>query len=120
MKRYGNPQVLVTDRLRSYGAALKEIGNTDLHEVGQYKNNRAENLHLPFRLRERGRTQFRRISTLQKFGSTHASVYNHFHYQRRLQGKTRFKSLCDASLKEWRQLILAKDLTPGNFSGSSS
>ena len=48
MKRYGRPEVLVTDKLRSYGAAMKVIGNTDRQETGRWLNNRAENSHLPF------------------------------------------------------------------------
>ena len=49
MKRYGAPEIVVTDRLRSYDAAMKEIGNFDRQEVGRHLNNRAENSHLPFR-----------------------------------------------------------------------
>ncbi len=48
MKRYGRPQAIVTDGLRSYGAALNEIGNADRQEVGRWLNNRAENSHQPF------------------------------------------------------------------------
>jgi putative transposase len=43
MKRHGKSQAIVTDGLRSYTAAMKEIGNTDCQEVGRWKNNRAEN-----------------------------------------------------------------------------
>jgi len=53
MKRHGKPRVIVTDRLRSYGAAMKEIGNAGVHETGRWLNNRAENSHRPFRRRER-------------------------------------------------------------------
>ncbi|CUK10556.1 Transposase IS66 family protein [Shimia thalassica] len=49
MKRHGSPEVVVTDRLRSYGAAMKVIGNASRQETGRWKNNRAENSHLPFR-----------------------------------------------------------------------
>jgi putative transposase len=45
MKRYGSPKVIVTDRLRSYGAAMKEIGNADRQETGRHLNNRAEREH---------------------------------------------------------------------------
>ena len=48
MKRYGNPAVIVTDKLRSYGAAMKVIGNASRQETGRWQNNRAENSHLPF------------------------------------------------------------------------
>lgn len=49
MKRYGNPEVFVTDRLRSYGAAMREIGIAHRRETGRHLNNRAENSHQPFR-----------------------------------------------------------------------
>ena len=53
MKRHGSPKSLVTDELRSYGAALKEIGNAEVQETGRWLNNRAENSHQPLRRRER-------------------------------------------------------------------
>jgi len=65
MKRYGNPQVVVTDRLRSYGAAMREIGNAHRRETGPHLNNRAENSHQPFRRRERAMTRFRHIRSIQ-------------------------------------------------------
>jgi putative transposase len=53
MKRNGSADVFVTDKLRSYGAAMKVIGNVDKQETGRWLNNRAENSHQPFRRRER-------------------------------------------------------------------
>jgi putative transposase len=64
MKRYGRPETIFTDRLRSYGAALKEIGAADRQESGRWLNNRAENSHLPFRRRERAMLRFRRMRSL--------------------------------------------------------
>jgi len=107
MKRYGPPRMVVTDKLRSYGASMRAIGNQSRQNTEQYANNRAENSHRPFRRRERGMTRFRRTSTLQKFVSIHASVHNHFNHQRHLESRTRFKSMRDASLVEWRQLVVA-------------
>jgi putative transposase len=107
MKRYGPPRRVVTDRLRSYAAAMREIGNLDRQNTKQYANNRAENSHRPFRRRERGITRFRRTSTLEKFTSTYASIYNHFNHQRHHKSRTRFKLLRDTALGEWRQLIAA-------------
>ena len=66
MKRHGRPETMVTDRLRSYGAALKDLGRGDDREMGRWPNNRAENSHLPFRRRERAMLRFRRMRTLQK------------------------------------------------------
>ena len=107
MKRYGSPTVIVTDRLRSYGAAMKVIGNVDKQEVGRWKNNRAENSHLPFRRRERAMLRFRRMRSLQKFVSVHSSVYNHFNKERHLYSRDNFKLNRTAALSEWRQLCSA-------------
>jgi putative transposase len=104
MKRHGRPEVLVTDKLRSYGAAMKVIGNVDRQETGRWLNNRAENSHLPFRRRERAMLRFRRMQTLQKFGSVHASVHNHFNQERHLYSRANFKLNRTAALAEWRQL----------------
>ena len=107
MKRYGNPQVIVTDRCPSYGAAMNKIGNQDRQEVGRYKNNRAENSHLPFRRRERAMLRFRRMRSLQKFAAMHSSVHNHFNHQRNIETRTRFKQLRNAALLQWRELVAA-------------
>ena len=105
IKRYGLPKVVITDRLRSYGAAMKEIGIHDRQEVGLHLNNRAENSHLPFRRRERAMSRFRRMSNLQKFASTHASFHNHFNLDRHINHRSTFKSMRNAALSEWRQLL---------------
>ena len=82
MKRYGRPKVIVTDRLRSYGAAMNMIGNAAAQTCGRWLNNRVENSHQPFRRRERAMARFRDIKTLQGFAAAHASVHNHFNYER--------------------------------------
>ena len=64
MKRSGQPRIIVTDKLRSYRAAMVIIGNSDRQETGRWVNNRAENSHLPFRQRERAMLRFRRTATL--------------------------------------------------------
>ncbi len=104
MKRHGRYHVLVTDRLRSYGAAMKDIGNAHRQETDRWLNNRAENSHLPFRRRERAMQRFRRMRSLQKFASVHASVFNHFNSERSLTSRQIFKLNRAAALAEWRQL----------------
>jgi len=104
MRKYGNPEVIVTDGLASYGAALKEIGAEHRQETGRWLNNRAENSHLPFRRRERAMLRFRRMRSLQKFAAVHASVYNHFNQERSLSSRTNFKLNRAAALAEWRGL----------------
>jgi putative transposase len=104
MKRHGRPEVLVTDKLRSYGAAMKVIGNADRQETGRWLNNRAENSHLPFRRRERVMLRFRQMRSLQKFVAVHASIHNHFNKERHLDSRDSFKLNRAAALAEWRQL----------------
>jgi putative transposase len=106
MRKHGRPETIVTDRLRSYGAALKEIGATDRQEAGRWLNNRAENSHLPFRRRERAMLRFRRMRSLQKFASVHASVTNHFNQERNLSSRPHFKLNRAAALAEWRGLCV--------------
>ena len=104
MKRYGRPQSIVTDRLRSYRAAMKVIGNVTSQECGQWRNNRAENSHQPFRRREGAMARFRDMKTLQKFAAAHASIHNHFNFDRHLNRRNIFKENRAAALAEWRQL----------------
>ena len=104
MKRYGKPEIIVTDKLRSYGAAMKVIGNADRQDFGRWKNNRAENSHLPFRRRERAMHRFRRMRSLQKFVSVHSSVFNHFNQDRSLSKRDHFKLNRTVALDEWRGL----------------
>jgi putative transposase len=107
MKRHGRPESIVTDRQRSYGAALKDLGRGDDREMGRWLNNRAEKSHLPFRRRERAMLRFRRMRTWQTFASVHASVHNHFPTQRHLQNRDHYKQTLAAALNEWRGLLAA-------------
>lgn len=104
MKRPGRPHVLVTDKLRSYGAAMKDIGNAGRQETGRWLNNRAENSHLPFRRREHAMQRFRRMRSLQMFAAVHASVSNHFNSERSLTSRANYKLNRTAALAEWRGL----------------
>ena len=104
MKRYGRPEVIVTDLLGSYPAAMKIIGNAKRQETGRWLNNRAENSHQPFRRRERAMAKFRSAKSLQKFALTHASVHNHFNQERHLRSRQNFKINRLAALAEWRQI----------------
>ena len=105
MKRYGWPKVIVTDRLRSYGAIFKETGNAGVQETGRWLNNRAENSYQPFRRRERAMLRFRRMHTRQKFSSVHASVHNHFNHERHLISRQDYKTQRTAALADWRAVM---------------
>jgi putative transposase len=104
MKRYGSPEAIVTDKLRSFGAAMKVIGNADRQEAGRWFNNRAENSLLPFRRRERAMLRFRQMRCLQNFAAVHSSVYNHFNEERSLYSRANFKLNRAVALAEWRGL----------------
>ncbi len=84
---------------------MKEIGNVDRQEQGRWKNNRAENSHLPFRRRERAMLRFRRMKTLQKFASVHGSVHNHFNQERHLVSREIYKQRRSAALAEWQSVM---------------
>jgi len=100
MKRHGRTAAIVTDGLRSYGAALKEIGGADHQETGRWLNNRAENSHQPLRRRERAMERFRRVKALQKFRSVHAAVHNHFNQERHLVSREIYKDRRSAAMAE--------------------
>ena len=102
MKRYGRPRAIVTDRLRSYRAAMKLIGNNQIQEVGRWMNNLCENSHLPFRRREYMMLRFRHMRSLQKFISIHSSVFNHFNKERHLNSRDIFKVQREAALFKWQ------------------
>ena len=104
MKRYGPPKVIVTDKLRSYRAAMKVIGNEAIQETGRWLNNRAENSHQPFRRREQAMAKFRAVKSLQMFASIHSSICNHFNHDRHLIPRNTFKENRSAALAEWCQL----------------
>ena len=107
IKRYGRPTVIVTDRLRSYRAAMNIIGNATAQESSRWLNNRAENSHQPFRRREGAMSKFRDIKTLQKFASIQASIHNHFNHERHLISRGDFKGKREAAIVEWQRLSTA-------------
>ena len=107
LKRHGQTETIVTDRLASYGAALKAPGAIDKLKTGRWLNNRAKNSHQPFRRRERAMLRFRRMRSLQKFAALHGSIHNHFNQERTLISRQNFKDRRTAALTAWRQLFAA-------------
>lgn len=105
LKRHGSPETITTDGLRSYKAAMGELGNHEKQEVGRWANNRVENSHLSFRRRERSMQRFRRMKSLQKFASVHANVHNHFNLERHLVDRQTYKTRRSAALAEWQNLM---------------
>ena len=104
LKKYAFvPERLVTDDLRSYGAAARALGLERLHERGRWKNDRAENSHQPTRRRERKMQGFKSARSAQKFLSTHAVVYNIFNVQRHLISAQSHRVLRAAAMTTWRE-----------------
>ncbi len=104
LKRHGSPEAITTDGLRSYRAAMKELGNEEKQEIGRWANNRVENSHLSFRRREPAMLRFLRMKSLQKFASVHANVHNHFSLERHLVDRQTYRERRSAALAE-RQVL---------------
>ena len=98
MRRHGHPHVSVTDKLRSYGTALRDLGPPD---------DRVENSHQPFRRRARAMLRFRRMRSLQKFVAVQSSIHTHLHGARALTSRENCKADRAAALARWRQLCAA-------------
>jgi transposase-like protein len=101
------PDVLVTDKLRSYGAAKAALGLSARHEHGLRKNNRAENSHQPVRRRERKMQRFKSPGSAQRFLSNHAAVHNTFNVQRHLTSRATLRVLRGEALQTWRAATAA-------------
>lgn len=107
LRRYGRPEAVVTDRLKSYGAAMPRLGLRHRHVCrGRQINNRAEDSHQPFRRREGAMLRFRCLRTLQKFTAVHGAIHNHFNLQRHLTSRRTYKINRTSALTAW-QLLLA-------------
>jgi transposase-like protein len=101
------PERLVTDDLRSYGSAARDLGLESRRERGRWKNNRAENSHQPTRRRERKMQRFKSPGSAQKFLSTHAAVHNTFNVQRHLTSAQTHRTLRNAAMTTWRNVVAA-------------
>jgi putative transposase len=101
------PDSFITDKLPSYGAALKDLGLSKHHDFGGRKNNRAENSHLPVRQRDRRMQRFKSAGSAQRFLSTHAAVYNTFNVQRHLISRETLRQFRNEALSAWQTVTAA-------------
>ena len=101
------PTVLVTDKLRSYGAARSDLGLAVRHDQGLRRNNRAENSHQPVRRRERKLQRFKSPGSAQRFLSVHAAVYNTFNIQRHLISRSSLRALRAQAFQTWQAATAA-------------
>ena len=97
----------MTDDLRSYAPAARDLGIEHLHERGWWKNNRAENSHQPTRRRERKMQRFKSAGSAQKFLSAHAAVYNTFNVQRHLTSAKTHRAFRATAMQTWRDVVAA-------------
>jgi putative transposase len=97
------PERMITDDLRSYSAAARDLGIGGRHERGRWRNNRAENSHQPTRRRERKMQRFKSSGSAQKFLSSHAAVFNIFNVQRHLTSAQTHRTLRAAAMNTWRE-----------------
>ena len=95
------PDAVVTDKLPSYGAALRELNLSRHHDFGGRKNNRAENSHLAVRQRERRMQRFKSPGSAQRFLSTHAAIYNTFNVQRHLVSRKTLRHFRGEAMSTW-------------------
>ena len=101
------PKVLVTDKLRSYGAAGRELRLSAHHEQGLRQNNRAENSHQVVRRRERKMQRFKSSGSAQRFLASHAAVHNAFNLERHLISRARLRLFRAAAAQQWQNATAA-------------
>ena len=104
IKRHqSEPRKIVTDKLRSYGLAHRELTPAAIHDTSQYANNRAERSHQPTRVRERGLRRFRSRLQAQRFLDVHAAVYNLFNLGRHLICAYHYRKLRHSAFASWEK-----------------
>jgi putative transposase len=102
------PRRLITDGLRSYGVAHREVIPEVEHRASRYLNNRAENSHRPTRRRERQMQRFKSPEHAQRFLSSHAIIYGHFRPRRHLMNAGAYRRARDQAFRVWRQETCVK------------
>ncbi len=101
----GEPRKIVTDKLRSYGVAHRELILETIHRTQQYENNRAEQSHEATRVRERGMRKFKSVGHAQRFLGTHAAVSNLFNLGRHLVRAKHYRDLRVSAFEEWGRAV---------------
>jgi len=108
LKNHGkDPRKIVTDKLRSYGVAHRELIPDSIHDTSQYANNRAELSHQPTRVRERGMRRFKSSQQAQRFLNVHAAVYNLFNLGRHMVSANHYRFLRQRAFSSWNIVTAA-------------
>jgi putative transposase len=101
----GEPRKIVTDKLRSYGVAHRELIPEAIHSTKQYENNRAEQSHEATRVRERGMRKFKSVKQAQRFLGVHAAVSNLFNLGRHLIKAEHYRNLRIGAFADWSRAV---------------
>ena len=101
----GEPRKIVTDKLRSYGVAHRELMSESIRDTSQYANNRAEQSHEATEVKERGMRRFKSVRQAQRFLGAHAAVSNLFNLGRHLVRAQHFRDLRTGAVSEWRRVV---------------
>ena len=100
-----SPRQILTDKLRSYGAAHRELISETIHNTKEYENNRAEQSHEATRVRERGMRKFKSTKQAQRFVTAHAAVHNLFSLGRHLIRAQYYRDLRISAFAEWGRAV---------------
>jgi putative transposase len=100
----------VTDKLRSYPVAHREVIPEAIHTTDQYANNRAEKSHEVTRVRERGMggaasRRFKSMKQAQRFVTAHAAVSNLFNLGRHLVRAEHYRNHRVSAFSEWSRVV---------------
>lgn len=101
----GEPRKVVTDKLRSYPVAHREVIPEVIHVTDQYANNRGEQSHEATRVRERGMRRFKSVIQAQRFVTAHAAVQNLFNLGRHLTRAEHYRDLRNSAFSEWSRVV---------------
>ena len=99
------PRKIVTDKLRSYPVAHRELIPDTIHSTEQYENNRAEQSHKATRVRERGMQKFKSIRQAQRLVTAHAAVSNLFNLGRHLVRAQHYRDLRISAFADWERAV---------------
>ena len=99
------PRKIVTDRLRGYGVAHRQLMPDVIHSTAKYENNRAEQSHEATRVRERGMRRFKSTGQAQRFLKAHAGVANLFNLGRHQVGAKHYRNLRMSAFNAWSRAV---------------
>lgn len=102
------PRVIITDQLKSYGAARKELIPAVEHRQHKGLNHRAELSHQPTRQRERQMRRFKSPGHAQRFLSAHGPINNHFRPRRHRMAASEYRAVRTQAFETWQQVTCAQ------------